>query len=156
MTADLGAFSAQCAAFPAKLRTAQRAASKQAGDGLRAAVDANTRAAVRSGVLSNVGSGARVGGVVEVLRNGSGAIVKVIGPYQLIERDTKPHTIPRRRRNQKVLNIPGIGYRRSVHHPGTRGKGPFEKAVKSFGPKVPRMYQRQLAVALQQAFRSSR
>lgn len=32
----------------------------------------------------------------------------------------------------RVLNIPGIGYRASVKHPGTKGKHPFGRAVASY------------------------
>ncbi len=153
MTADLAVLVTQCAKFPQQLKTAQKAAAKQAGDAMRITIEKNTRAIAPSGVLSNVGrTGARVGARVEVLRNGNGAIVEAIGPYQLIERDTRAHPIPRRRRKQRVLVIPGIGFRRSVSHPGTRGRHPFERAVKSATPKVTAVYQRQLVLAVAKTF----
>jgi hypothetical protein len=65
------------------------------------------------------------------------ATVKATGPWQIIERDTKGHTIqPRKKGKRKALRLPNGGFRRSVPHPGTRGKHPWEKGVKASGPKV--------------------
>ena len=35
-------------------------------------------------------------------------------------------------REKKVLYIPGIGWRRDVHHPGTKGKHPWRNAVDGY------------------------
>lgn len=76
--------------------------------------------------------------------------IKATGPMPLIANDTAGRVIRsayakgRRRKGfvgptfggqfkgdrRAVLNIPGIGYRRSVRHPGTRGKGTWTKSVK--------------------------
>lgn len=35
-------------------------------------------------------------------------------------------------RKEKTLKIPGIGYRKNVHHPGTRGKHPFMRTLRDY------------------------
>jgi hypothetical protein len=81
--------------------------------------------------------------------------VNASGPYQLIERDTAPHTEPRARRRgkRKTLLIPGIGYRRTVHHPGTHGKHPFKTGIEAYTPEVSRIFERELHRAMQRTFR---
>lgn len=92
---------------------------------------------------------------VTVRASGTGnrtvAIVKATGPWPLIDRDTPGHVIRSayvtgayrgsRGRGQifgpaapaitggrrAVLNIPGVGFRRSARHPGTKGKGTWQK-----------------------------
>lgn len=167
---DLAALAGQCQTFAAEARRAQVTATATVARSLTDQVNANTRAAAPSGVLSGVGKrGARVGGRFEIVAAGTGAVVRATGPYELIERDTKAHVIPKqldalnaaRRKRQlragfkarKPLNIPGIGFRRSVHHPGTHGKHPFERAVAAYTPKAVGVYQRQMAAALQRTFR---
>jgi hypothetical protein len=147
-------FAGQCRTFSGELAKAQKAAAGKAAQGLQDKVNANTRAIAASGALSGVGKGgARVGVKVESLKAGS-AIVKATGPYQLIERDTAAHRVPRAARGKKrVLLIPGIGYRRSVHHPGTKGKHPFERAVNAYGPQVPRVFQAEVRSAMARSFR---
>jgi len=147
-------FAGQCAVFAVELTKAQKAAAAKAAQGLTDRVNANTRSVAASGVLSGVGKrGAKVGAKTEPLRIGS-AIVKATGPYQLIERDTSAHREPRAaRRRGRALLIPGIGYRQSVHHPGTKGKHPFEKAVNQYGPQVPRVFQAEVRSAMGRSFR---
>lgn len=106
--------------------------------------------------LSGVGpKGAKVGVRFDMARGSFDpeALLKATGPMQLIESDTSGHVIRSRhatgykRRGfvgptlpgqfrvkntfgpklSPVLNIPGIGYRRSARHPGTRGKHPWQK-----------------------------
>lgn len=80
------------------------------------------------------------------------AFVQATGPIQLIEKDTAAHDIPRttgsrslrtptgrlsKRREstgvalsgRKILNIGGVPVMGPVHHPGTKGKHPFERGV---------------------------
>lgn len=151
---DLGQFAQQCRTFSGELAKAQKAAATKAAQGLTDRVNANTRAVAASGVLSGVGKrGAKVGAKTEPLRVGS-AIVKATGPYQLIERDTAGHREPRAgRAKRRVLLIPGVGYRRSVHHPGTKGKHPFEKAIGAYGPQVPKVFQTEVHSAMARSFR---
>lgn len=167
---DLTGLARQCKTFAGELAQAQRTATGIVAKELTDRVEAGTRSVAASGVLSGVGKrGARVGVKAEILSGGTGAVVRATGPYQLIERDTKAHTIPKqldvlnvsRRKRQlragfkvrKPLNIPGIGIRRSVHHPGTHGQHPFEKAVNAYAPKASNVYQRQVAAAMQRSFR---
>lgn len=103
--------------------------------------------ALPSGRLRNVGKrGAKVsvGYNVKGTRNPT-ALVRMRGPAQLVERDTRPHAIAPRRRgaralrnagargerstNRRALAIPGVGMRPSVRHPGTRGKHPWARGV---------------------------
>lgn len=88
----------------------------------------------------NVGKrGARVG--VRYTMYPSSAKVFMFGPAQLIERDTKPHRIPRegrRRRKPRRLAIPGIGIRMWAMHPGTKGKHPWERGLNIGLPQVRR------------------
>jgi hypothetical protein len=166
---DLSKFAGQCGEFPAELARAEKEATKKVAVGMADAIRAETRKAAPGGVLIGVSrKGAKVG--VQALPAPSGDwLVKATGPFQLIERDTKGHQIPKtlaaagsdkRKRQQragfrgrKVLSIPGIGYRRSVHHPGTQGKHPFEHGFGRYSPGVANVYQRQVAAAMQRTFR---
>lgn len=66
------------------------------------------------------GKGARIGARFD--RGATGMNVKATGPVPLIANDVRAHTIPKARRNRRLLAIPGIGVRASVNHPGTKGK----------------------------------
>lgn len=92
----------------------------------------------------NVGKrGAKVG-VRYDLRSDTEAIVRMTGPAQLIERDTKAHRIPRgtvgqgrrQRANTKRIVIPNVGVRMWAQHPGTKGKHPWEKGLQASLPDV--------------------
>lgn len=87
--------------------------------------------------LSGVGKrGARISVGYNVRRDGdrSSALVIARGPWQLVEGDTKAHTIPRQRFTKKgrrtaatrrrVVRTP-YGPRSVVNHPGTKGKGRY-------------------------------
>lgn len=96
-------------------------------------------------------------------------IVFARGPLQLVEGDTRAHREPKalaaagtaRRARQlragfqarKNLKIPGIGFRRSVKHPGTRGKHPFMNAVQDYqtSGKASRIYARHMNRVLRKA-----
>jgi hypothetical protein len=102
------------------------------------------------GRLSGVGrSGAKLGVSYKLEGTASNprAFMRATGPWPLIENNTTGRVIrPKRvagasRRGfvgpvapgqfsgsrRAVLNIPGIGYRRSARHPGTKGKKTFAK-----------------------------
>jgi hypothetical protein len=105
--------------------------------------------------LSGAGRrGAKVGARFDVKTGGrSSALVRATGPLQLVERDTKAHSIPKsRRRKRRVLHIPGIGFRAVVHHPGTKGKHPFERGVDAALPAVPKIVQGTVSQAMRKAF----
>lgn len=149
---DLAKFAGHCRSLGPQLEQARVRGTQTAARNTAARIRQSTAAAARGGVLSGVGaSGAAVGVVVQVLRNGD-QLVKATGPYQLIERDTSAHVEPRRR-GKKPLKIPGIGYRRYVHHPGTRGKHPFERGLNASLGQVPGVYQREVRGAITRAFR---
>lgn len=108
-------------------------------------------AITRGGKLRNVGkAGSRVGVTTRLF--GTTAIVQATGPLQILERDTREHSIPRtalsrrtrtasgrlsRKREltgrtssgRRHLFINGHWVTGPVKHPGTTGKHPFERGV---------------------------
>jgi hypothetical protein len=100
------------------------------------------------------------------------AEVKATGPVQLIANDTAGRVIRSayaKGRSRKgfvgptaggqfrgdrraVLNIPGIGFRRSVRHPGTRGKDTWRKGRKGAEPKVTRVMRQETANIVKRGF----
>jgi hypothetical protein len=93
-------------------------------------------------------------------------IIRPTGPIQLIENDTKGRVIRSAyskgkarkgfvgptiggqfsgggRGGKAVLNIPGVGFRRSVRHPGTKGQHPWEKGRKLAEPVIRRAMSKQ-------------
>lgn len=132
-----------------------------------------SRATGGDSVLSgfNQGKGGRVGARFDVRPGPTPYVVlRATGPMQLIERDTDGHvirsrrltgrgrrgfvgpTLPgqfRRRRGigpqlRAVIDIPGIGYRYSARHRGTKGKHPWEKGKKRARPAMTRVIRRNL------------
>lgn len=82
--------------------------------------------------LSGVGKrGAKLGVKYRVSKSGDGAQsqINATGPFQLIERDTRAHSEPRKHRPRRYNAIPGEGVFSHVEHPGTKGKHPFERGV---------------------------
>lgn len=95
--------------------------------------------------------------------NNPAALVRITGPFHLVEGDTKPHRIFRKVRRVKgkgstrinkqnalnlvfegvgaykggAMKLPDGGYRRVVNHPGTKGKGIFKAAKIKAGTAVP-------------------
>lgn len=120
------------------------------------AIRTQTKAVVPSMRLSGVGrSGAKIGAGFDMIGvTNPTALVRARGPFHLIERDTKPHTIGprRRRRGGKAIRMEGGAVRRSVEHPGTKGKHPFERAVRASIPLVPLVYGREQTKALARVF----
>jgi hypothetical protein len=102
--------------------------------------------------MSGVGSkGARVGAKYAV--RGDKAYITATGPIHLLERDTSPRTIPKkRRRRAKVLKIGG-NFRRRVEHPGTKGKHTFERTWKRAAPESVNIYGRELSRAIERGWR---
>jgi hypothetical protein len=156
---DLAGFSKQLRTAPTALLTAQKRALRTSTFGMGASVRATTAAAAPGGRLNVGRKGSKVGVKVRVNASGTQGYVNARGPYQLIERDTAAHTEPRisqtsrRRRRQKALKLPGIGFRKSVRHPGTHGKHPFKAGIEEFNPQVPRIFERELHRAMQRTFR---
>ena len=91
--------------------------------------------------LRNVGKrGARIGVKYNVGNFGGEPKSKVFayGPFQLVERPTKEHPIPRetvgsgrrKRKNTRKLRLPSGGIRNSVKHPGIKNpKRPWRRGV---------------------------
>jgi hypothetical protein len=107
--------------------------------------------------LSGVGKrGAKVGVRYDIkgAKNPT-AIVRATGPMHLIERSTKAHTIPRSRGRGrlKVLRLPGDVFRRSVQHPGTRGRRPFGKGIERGRPLALKTLRAAQSDALKRGFR---
>ena len=92
-------------------------------------------------------SGQRVDVTVKLVGAGRRAEARVrpVGPVSLIEKPTRRHRIPfqsgqrgtysmaRRRAAQRVgfIWIPGVGFRTSANHPGTKGKRPVQRAFRA-------------------------
>ena len=87
--------------------------------------------------------------------DGAKALIFAIGPWQLIEGDTKAHRIPRSRgarARRRVVVIPGVGVRAYANHPGTKGKHPWAKTTDKLKPALPRLYVAALGDELRRIF----
>lgn len=129
-------------------------ATKAAGEAAAALIRAVAPARLR-----NVGKkGAALNVVVTSWSAPGGAkgIVKPhpAGPWSIIEFDTKAHTIPkeRKRGRRRAVRMPDGQVRSTVHHPGTKGKHPFEKGAAAAVPLIPGFYQEATTVALGRVF----
>jgi hypothetical protein len=165
------------AAMAAKNIHAREIDQASGGDGMLSGV--MRAGSARRGVGDT--SGARVG--VRYHLEGKGwqpeAFFKATGPLQLIERDTDPHvirsthlsgrgrrgligpTLPSTFKLKKVtgptlspvLNIPGIGYRRSARHPGTSGRHPWEKGKRKAEPVIHGIMRKSMFTTIKRAAR---
>lgn len=112
-------------------------------------------AGVQNGKLRGVGKrGAKVG--VRYDMAGKKALVRATGPFQLIERDTKAHQIPRARgarARKRYAVIPGVGVRAYANHPGTKGKHPWAKGVVAAIPVAEKAGGLALGQAIAKAYR---
>lgn len=116
------------------------------------------------GAGNNRKGGAKVGVRVKVDKSKTkpSALIAATGPLQFINNDTAGHvirstrvkgrqrkgfvgpTLPGQfsRKNQigpslrPVLNIPGVGFRASARHPGTKGKGTWQVGRKKAEPAI--------------------
>lgn len=123
-----------------ELQRARSAAVRSAGLAVVGSVRQEIQRASGDGRLSGVGrSGARVGARMDQ-RGEDTAVVKATGPVQLIERDTKPHVIgPKAKRGRSGrggIRLRDGSVRRTVQHPGTKGKHPFEHGVEKARPQA--------------------
>ena len=111
--------------------------------------------------------------------NNPTALLKVMGPFHLVEGDTRPHKIYRkvarargrgssRINKQQALNevFGGVGayrggamplpdgeYRRVVNHPGTKGKGIWKGSQPLIRAAVPRAMSKTIIGGWREAFR---
>jgi len=77
------------------------------------------------------------------------------GPWQLIERDTAAHRIPRergKRARMRYAVIPGVGVRAWAHHPGTKGQHPWAKGVAAAKPVVARLFASRSELVIRRIF----
>jgi hypothetical protein len=132
-------FAAKMRRLSTDIHGADQAIVNRAAFIVKKSVQAQLAVAMPSGRLRGVGKkGARVG--VRYTLYPHSAKVFMFGPAQLIERDTRPHRIPRefqgrtrrdgtRRKRTKPIAIPNVGVRQWAMHPGTKGKHPWAKGV---------------------------
>jgi len=119
--------------------------------------------AAAAGVLGTSPAGKRKAVGVRYDLKGSGptmqAVVGYTGPAHLMNNPTRPHRIEprrgrgsRRRRGSTALVING-SVRAWANHPGTRGKGFYQKAAAVAARTAPRIYaQKQLTEPLRRVF----
>jgi hypothetical protein len=152
-------FAVEARSFGRDLGKATRDANLKVAQGMKATALANTREAAPALRLNRGRRGARIGVRYNENRDGR-FVVMATGPYQLIESDTVAHVEPKQRgarsgsrfRTRKTLLIPGIGYRKVVKHPGTRGKHPWRKSVDTYGPKAQAVWRGVLSSAVARKF----
>ncbi len=120
--------------------------------------------------LSGVGkNGAKLGAGYNVLSSEgvARALVHATGPWQLIERDTKAHQIPKQRQSASFVGVYGHavipggavggvhgagGVRTRVKHPGTKGKHPWAKGVDAAVPLIPQAQSAAVTASLSAIF----
>lgn len=152
MTQTVQEWAARAATLPAALVRATPRAVVASARVLDQQVTQNLRAATGGDLrLSRVrsGKGAQINTRVRTVGTGSRTRAEVLptGPIMLVEEDTKPHqlrfqnlyarsggarsySMARRRiaSRRGFLFIPGVGFRTTAKHPGTRGKRPVRRA----------------------------
>jgi hypothetical protein len=104
---------------------------------------------------------------------GASGFISATGPLQIINNDTAGHVIRsayskgRRRKGfvgptasgqfrgdaRAVLNIPGIGFRRSARHPGTKGKNTWERGRQKAEPQIVKTMRKNTTAALSAALK---
>lgn len=84
------------------------------------------------------------------------SLVFATGPWQLIERSTRAHRIPRvrasARAKRRVVVIPSVGVRASANHPGAKGQHPWRKGVEAAQPAVRRLFETRSVLPLRRVF----
>lgn len=124
-------FATKMARVSKDVRGADRGIVNRAALATKKAVQVRLAVAAPRGRL-NVGKRGQKIGVRYTLLPKS-AKVFMTGPAQLIERDTKPHRIPKERKTGRAKRryavIPGVGVRAWANHPGTKGKHPWRKGL---------------------------
>jgi hypothetical protein len=89
--------------------------------------------------------------------NNPSALVKVYGPFHLVDGPTKPHTIGPRTRGRRRSGKQAVSFngtvRRTVQHPGTSGKRIWPVAKAKAGLAVPRIMGKSVISGWRQALR---
>lgn len=145
------------AELASKLRHAGGAIDGAARDGVfKAALLVKTSVVAQIGTtrLRGVGrKGAKVGVRFDVKgQQNPTALVRATGPLHLLERSTRPHEIRPKRRGGKAVVISGVGPRAYAHHPGTKGKHPWERGLARALPQVPEVMMREQQQSLRRYF----
>lgn len=179
MPSDGAKFAQKTQQYATTWQRANRDAVNKAALSVKTSVMAQLAHAVGSDLrMSGVGSkGARLGVRYDVggYYGNVTALVTATGPMHLVERDTKPHQIPRgqssrrtrtssgRLSNKRVttgrarsqttrMNMGGTWRTGPFLHPGTRGKHPFEKGVTAAEPIVRDVFRRAHTTSLARTF----
>lgn len=177
---SVGTFAHQCLTFSDELGKANKGAVNKAALMMTNAIRAEIRQVVPSSKLRNM-RGASIGARYDVKgEKNPTALIRALGPLQIVERDTKPHQIlpkgigrsqgrskmARRAARQSLyaalfggsygsgvhpLSTP-YGPRYRVNHPGTKGRHPFQKGVEKTRDKVAPVLRTGVADALRKAF----
>lgn len=137
-------------------RKGQRRGVQQAALYVTTEIRKNIRIATGGDMwMSGVGRrGARVGAGYDIKGTvNPTAFIKAKGPLHLLERDTSPHVIPRKRRyGRKRYAAFGGNVYSWVQHPGTRGKHPFERGWKTARAKTPEIFQKEIHDAVKKVW----
>lgn len=156
MADSISTFLAKTAKMGTELQSLERRMVLVAAQTVKTSVQAQMQAAgVDNGRLRGVGKrGAKIG--VRYDLAGDKALVRATGPFQLLERDTKAHRIPKvrgARARKRVVVIPGVGVRAFAESPGTKGKHPWAKGVAAALPIQQKAQGLALRAALVKAYR---
>jgi hypothetical protein len=89
--------------------------------------------------------------------NNPTALVKVYGPFHLVDRRTKPHEIGPRKKGRRSSGKKAVAFnslvRSVVQHPGTKGKGIFPAAKAKAHVAVPKIMGRSVVSGWKEALR---
>lgn len=135
----------------------QRGVTRAAALVKKSTLDA-LRAQVPSGRLRNMRN-ARLTARYNPAGRSAHVVVKVqaVGPWQIIESDTKAHTIGPRTRGRRGAGrravVTPAGVFRRVRHPGTHGRHPWQHGIETAAPEVPDVVMAEIRVELARQFR---
>lgn len=175
------AFAGKVAGLGPAMRAAEVEGVRKAALSVTTSVRSSIRDAAPSGQLRMNGKPKKIGASFKMAGSGRPyAVIRATGPLHLLERNTSAHFIPRvaqkslvtYRLNKKTgrltagqkkrrgragggttLSIPGIGFRKSVTHPGTTGKRPFERGVSTGSQQAGRIVLAEVSRGLTAALR---
>lgn len=159
-----------------ELRTAQGRGVQKAALEAKTIINTEIRKVTGDMRLSGVGKrGARVGARYDIKGSTNPtALIRALGPIQLIERDTKPHLIVprasfvtrggvrvrqgrrsaagRRLRGGRTALLIGGNLRASAEHPGTKGQHPFQRGAQRAAKVTPQIFREQVEQGLRRAW----
>lgn len=160
-----------------ELRTAQARGVQKAALEAKTIINTEIRKVAGADMrLSGAGKrGARVGARYDIKGSTNPtALIRALGPIQLIERDTKPHLIAprasfvtrggvrvrqgrrsaagRRLRGGKTALTIGGNLRASAEHPGTKGRHPFQRGAEKASKVTPEIFQAEVDRGLRRAW----